>query len=1213
LLANVFFGHAQTTISVATTAASTAGQIIPPAPKTASLGTFGQLPVELNTGAVSVSVPLLDVHSGALHLPVALSFNTTGSKVSEATSWVGQGWNLSSGGVITRTVCGQPDETPGTGYQTVWPIWRHVDSLAAANFPGAEKRRKNLEWRANALNWDLEADTYTISAPGLSAVFAVDAYGRVHLSPANGWVLFGRPSAIGGWELAAPDGTHYQFDAPEMSMTEDASGNQYEFASAWHLTAIESLDGRNRISLSYSSDGLAAYVPLTQVYQVKFTPYGVRVKDSPGVEECEKCFRDPPSTGLIGQNSQAVTMVRVTTVSLREIRSATQRVVFHSDSLLQSGNSGPFLTEPPGRLLRRIMVSPLTNATSQTRTFRFTYLGDKPSQAPDNALRTRHFLAAVQEVGLPPTQFEYYNPALPDRHACAQDHWGYYNGATNTTLVPQLPRAWRYLLPGGAKRTTNPTFLLNGALQRITYPTGGSTTFWYEANQVLAPFFFDIDEPTLGERRLGFQVSVSGNPVSDSLSQHVFDLLYGDPTSATIPPGASTPFVNAVVLDLPAGARALDWQPFEKSFSATYVPRADMRLVKLDTTSADPVADALAFFPKKSEPYYWSADGKSPVDLPPGRYLLMVAAFDASYRADLALNLIPSQSRPSGSLVTRTVGGLRVRRLADVAGAAADSVITTYDYTTRDPNTGKTLTTGILFDIPTYIQSTPCGAVVVSARDNSLLPKNGQGAYHLGYKQVTTTRHSVTASGTTVTTFLNVPDPSYGKLVTGETISTGSGQVVQEIQNEYEIPDGSIEEVRSNHLSTFGYEQYKSIGSEGCGWITKDTLFNSIAHSFGTGQMVLARTVKRRYEGANQGKKFQEVTTLNRYVPDAVGRYRPQPSEVATVRASGDTLLVWRRYAADFDTTGTAASGDPVARGIAGLLARSATAALVEERTGYGRAAGRSWVNGTLTEYATQHPRRSWAAETTSPKAITGGSFSQIVGGHWQRPAPYQCVQEFDAYSAQGQLLQTHTPTGLPISFLWGNDQLIAQASNLPYGSGAYTSFEESATGHWQYDSLGRHSVTTHLTGRVGYQLDGTAGAAIRCAKLPAGAYELWVWIHGPSVPQITGAIVQHDELVTTAGAWYQHRFRLTLPVNATLRLNSAPNQLIQLDELRLHAVGARMTSYTHDWLAGPTSQTDPTGRTTTYEYDGLGRLVRTRDEQGRILFQQQYHYAGAK
>ncbi len=66
-----------------------------------------------------------------------------------------------------------------------------------------------------------------------------------------------------------------------------------------------------------------------------------------------------------------------------------------------------------------------------------------------------------------------------------------------------------------------------------------------------------------------------------------------------------------------------------------------------------------------------------------------------------------------------------------------------------------------------------------------------------------------------------------------------------------------------------------------------------------------------------------------------------------------------------------------------------------------------------------------------------------------------------------------------------------------------------------------------------------------------------------------------------------------------------------QIDELRLYPVGAHMTTYTHDPLVGITSQTDPSGRTTTYEYDALGRLLRTRDEQGRILSQQQYHYAG--
>jgi YD repeat-containing protein len=60
-----------------------------------------------------------------------------------------------------------------------------------------------------------------------------------------------------------------------------------------------------------------------------------------------------------------------------------------------------------------------------------------------------------------------------------------------------------------------------------------------------------------------------------------------------------------------------------------------------------------------------------------------------------------------------------------------------------------------------------------------------------------------------------------------------------------------------------------------------------------------------------------------------------------------------------------------------------------------------------------------------------------------------------------------------------------------------------------------------------------------------------------------------------------------------------------------LARAGVLLTTYTHRPLVGMLSQTDPTGRLVTYEYDVLGRLVRTRDEQGHILSQQQYHYTG--
>jgi YD repeat-containing protein len=105
--------------------------------------------------------------------------------------------------------------------------------------------------------------------------------------------------------------------------------------------------------------------------------------------------------------------------------------------------------------------------------------------------------------------------------------------------------------------------------------------------------------------------------------------------------------------------------------------------------------------------------------------------------------------------------------------------------------------------------------------------------------------------------------------------------------------------------------------------------------------------------------------------------------------------------------------------------------------------------------------------------------------------------------------------------------------------------------------------------------------------------------------------LVQPVSNGSAPGAWKWYTLRQPLASGSTLTLQmSSGSSALQLDELRLHPVGAQMTSYSYDPLRGLTSQTDASGRTITYEYDTLGRFLRTRDEQGRLLTQQQYHYA---
>lgn len=66
-----------------------------------------------------------------------------------------------------------------------------------------------------------------------------------------------------------------------------------------------------------------------------------------------------------------------------------------------------------------------------------------------------------------------------------------------------------------------------------------------------------------------------------------------------------------------------------------------------------------------------------------------------------------------------------------------------------------------------------------------------------------------------------------------------------------------------------------------------------------------------------------------------------------------------------------------------------------------------------------------------------------------------------------------------------------------------------------------------------------------------------------------------------------------------------------ELNNIRTGLAGqkAMVTTYTYLPLTGMTSVTDPTGKTTYYEYDGLSRLKVIKDQHGKILKQYDYRY----
>src|ERR1700743_48643 len=81
-----------------------------PSANAASLGVYGEIPVSYFTGVPDISIPLYTVKGNKVSLPISLSYHAGGLRPDIHPSWVGNGWSLQAGGVITRKANGLIDE-----------------------------------------------------------------------------------------------------------------------------------------------------------------------------------------------------------------------------------------------------------------------------------------------------------------------------------------------------------------------------------------------------------------------------------------------------------------------------------------------------------------------------------------------------------------------------------------------------------------------------------------------------------------------------------------------------------------------------------------------------------------------------------------------------------------------------------------------------------------------------------------------------------------------------------------------------------------------------------------------------------------------------------------------------------------------------------------------------------------------------------------------
>jgi hypothetical protein len=145
----------------------------PATPEAAALFKFVDIPVSEYTGTANINVPITQLNNGELSVGVSLSYHSSGNKVNEYANWVGLGWKLNAGGMISRKVRGKPDDVNG-GFIEYRTTKTYTQTLTEVTSTTTLYSQSSLAQDLNNSCKDAQPDEFYFDINGYSGKFAFD-------------------------------------------------------------------------------------------------------------------------------------------------------------------------------------------------------------------------------------------------------------------------------------------------------------------------------------------------------------------------------------------------------------------------------------------------------------------------------------------------------------------------------------------------------------------------------------------------------------------------------------------------------------------------------------------------------------------------------------------------------------------------------------------------------------------------------------------------------------------------------------------------------------------------------------------------------------------------------------------------------------------------------------------------------------------------------
>ena len=1245
-------------------------KIIPPSPNAASIAKFVDVPVSPYTGTADVSIPFYTVKTKSISVPVSISYHTGGIRLAEEAGLVGLGWALSTGGQISRTI-NDKDDFEGNYFNGSLPV----------DFPEPKGRLSphNFAYETSSTPWlytfrcnyrvytptgsvsyfptmpyfnsyDKEPDLYNFSFPGGGGKFIIGRDGKIILQKQENFRI--EYGTNGDYFVITDDhGNKFYFNDKEY--LQEATGSAPPKISSWQLSKIITPQ-KDSIEYNYIDNNSSWTFVKGNTHETLRKGVG-GMEDPIYSNDVGTFYLNKTLQNIDWENGQ-VQFEYETRDDLQDGRKLSCLKVFAKD---QSG-----LHYQKEHKLYYSYFNPVVGGNA----FEF--------------LRLR--LDSVKEISgnikLPPYVFNYNMPttqtSLMGKHYSSVDHWGYFNGVANAIstssgldfqkgFTPEfrgiafINNVSVYLDLPGANREPNSGFMTAFSLQKVQYPTGGSTEFAYEPN------YYDYDSSKGGPDGKDFEYTKTVTKAVDIIVNNNGTYTGTVDFSDIYLTSYTNTNANLTVSFRASSSERLNYYHNNLSFGKIQFTfngnTTDIVTSGLQCSGTMTGNNCSGMVYSKSSDLIIS----SPTTYSWTGYIdPSIVIANGSNPGFMEIKATITYQTPVHRTTTMMMaGGLRVQSITDytATGAIAKKKVYNYGYK-EDRNsdgTQESYSYGKLMGYVSYarnevLETSPSPGnytykISLSRYSSSISNITSFSSGNIvGYSQVeerTIDPGNDDDNGKIVYTFHNTSDTSFNYagsrlpgtnnlpsnlngLTKSKTIFKVLGRGYNELSSTkyyystanriiyncakfthyvnataYNNNIGGIEpchtDVNGNPIPSLDACDCPN-DLDSATWQLMACFYPAISSE----RVLLDSTVEKLYD---QQVSSKAATTRTYHYYDNNKHYQLTRSKMWDSKSN--MLVSSLKYPQDYITSGIY-TGNAI---LDSMIGRNMIGEVIEKRDSiYYAGSSTGYVKGAhLSKYRFLTANvlgldKQYQLSISSP--ITNFQPFAVSGSSTSQDSRYRQMISFDGYDNDYNILQFTVPNQPTGSFIYDyNGQYpVAQIINATSDQVAYTSFESDGKGNWNnYTGVITNATASSPppTGNKYYNL--TAAAILSKGVTSGKTYILSYWSKN-GLYTITGGGTPVNTTGKTLNGWTYYEQKFTA-AGSSITLSGTG----AIDEVRLYPFDAQMTTYTYDAFGNTKAVCDINNRPTYYEYDAFQRLRVIRDQDRNVIKKICYNYAG--